>query len=121
MRHQPKSDAASGCFIELEGVREHACRLGGRGGSRRLRDLAARGQVAYICTINSPRPRERDTDYIDRRTGERREVRLRSGKLLDMRRRFLCECLTVGATDPRAYLGLIVNAGPAPATAGVSA
>src|SRR5271157_2530840 len=28
---------------------------------------------------------------------------------------------TVGATDPRAYLGLIANAGPAPATAGVSA
>ncbi len=28
---------------------------------------------------------------------------------------------TVGATDPRAYLGLIANAGPIPATAGVSA
>jgi hypothetical protein len=28
---------------------------------------------------------------------------------------------TVGATDPRAYLGLIANAGFIPATAGVSA
>lgn len=28
---------------------------------------------------------------------------------------------TVGATDPRAYLGLIANAGPIPAAAGVSA
>jgi hypothetical protein len=28
---------------------------------------------------------------------------------------------TVGATDPRAYLGLIASSGPLPATAGVSA
>jgi hypothetical protein len=93
MKDQGKSDAAGGYFIELEGVREDPSRLGGKSASRRLRDLAARGQVAYICTIDSPRPRDRDTDYVDRRAGDRREVRLRSGKLLDMRRRFSCECL----------------------------
>jgi hypothetical protein len=88
-----KSDVTGRPFLELEGVREDLVSLAGAKASRRVRDLASRGQVAYICTIDSPRSRARNAEFVDRRIGDRREVKLRSGKLLDMRRRFLCECL----------------------------
>jgi hypothetical protein len=93
MNDQRKSDAAGKPVVELEGVREDSLRLSGPKASRRIRELAARGQVAYIYAIDSPRSRAGDAEFVDRRIGDRRGVRLQSGKLLDMRRRFLCECL----------------------------
>ena len=93
MNDQRKSDRAEQSFVKLEGVREDFLGLAGPKASSRIRELASRGQVAYICAIDFPRSRARDAEFVDRRIGERRDVRLRSGKLLDMRRRFLCECL----------------------------
>ena len=93
MKDHWNSDAAGQSFIDLEGVREDFLSLPGPTASRRGRDLASRGQVAYICTIDSRRPRSRVGEFVNRRIGDRRDVRLRSGKLVDMRRRFLCECL----------------------------
>ena len=93
MDDQRKSDAMGQSFVELEGVREDFRSLPGPKASTRMRELASRGQIAYICAIDSPLSRASDAEFVDRRIGNRRDVRLRSGKLLDIRRRFLCECL----------------------------
>src|SRR5208283_1314242 len=75
MNDQRKSDAAEQSFVELEGVREDFLGLAGPKASTRMRELASRGQVAYICAIDFPRSRARDAEFVDRRMGERRDVR----------------------------------------------
>jgi hypothetical protein len=72
----------------LEGVRDPLR----SGDPNQARALAQRGRVAY-CVLEPARESPRPTDPRESRAAGRRRTRMRSGKVLDARNAFLCECL----------------------------
>jgi hypothetical protein len=97
--------------VYLEGVRTGHRRA--PSGFKRLmsQSLARRSLVSYEVVETPAEAAPVGGSGVERRSGARRRLRLRSGKLLDSQNKFICECLMRDESPQGLCLKLMKNLG----------
>jgi hypothetical protein len=106
-----RSISGASMTINLDGVRTGPWRA--PPGLKRLmsKSLARRALVSYEVVETPAEESSAGERKQERRSGARRRLRLRSGKLLDSQNKFICECLVRDESPQGLCLKLMKNVG----------